>query len=863
MSKRSAPLFALLVGLLILICAIPFALAQGPVAPDGIPGEIYYAPFPVDISLDGEVSDWVDVPRVSLPLDIEPETVSVAVTFAGAADDEFLYLLAEVKDDNIITDQHGANYWDEDSVEFYINATRDLERRDYTDGVAQITVPPVNIGRSQEDIIISGVRGTTVDARVIVTESEIGWTVEMALPLRNDVWQIYPEHGTLLGFQVHLNAASTSSRDAKLIWSLADTGDQSYLNPNVFGRLMFFERGQTEIPATPTPMPLVMGPTIEPGAAYRDPSLPIEARIDDLMSYMTLDEKIGQMTLVEKNSIVTDDITRFSIGGLLSGGGGYPAEGNTPESWREMVSGYQDAALASRLGIPAIYGVDAVHGHSNVVGAVIFPHNIGLGAANNAALVEEIGRITAVETAATGIFWNYAPVLAVAQDVRWGRTYEAFSENTDRVSALATAYLVGSQGDDLTANETVLGTLKHFVGDGGTGWGTSTTGSYMIDQGVTEVDEATLRAVHLAPYLDGLDAGARSVMISFSSWNETKMHGESYLITDVLKGELGFDGFVVSDWAGIDQVVPGDYEASVIASINAGVDMNMVPYDFPRFIRTLTEAVESGAVPMERIDDAVRRILRVKFEMGLFENPMGDAALLAEVGSDAHRDVARQAVRESLVLLKNEADVLPLSADVSTIFVGGSAGDDIGIQSGGWTIEWQGAEGDITPGTTILEGIKAAVSADTEVYFNSLGRLDRTRTEDGNPVEPDVCFAVLGELPYAEGVGDSADLALPGRDLGMISRMEDGCPVTIGIIVSGRPVIITEQLEQLDALVAAWLPGTEGQGVADVLFGDYPFTGTLPFTWPRSVDQLPFDQANMPTGEDGPLFPYDFGLTTP
>jgi beta-glucosidase len=323
-------------------------------------------------------------------------------------------------------------------------------------------------------------------------------------------------------------------------------------------------------------------------SAYLNPDLPIAERMEDLLARMVLDEKIGQMTLVEKNSIFPEDIAALGIGGLLSGGGGYPVN-NNPESWAEMVDGLQRLALQSRLRIPLIYGVDAVHGHNNVVGTVIFPHNIGLGAANNPELMGEIGHITAIETVATGIYWNYAPVVAVVRDIRWGRTYESYGEDTDLVTTLGTAYLVGMQGDDLAAPDTILGTPKHFIGDGGTGWMTSQTPGYFIDQGDTRVDEETLRDVFLPPYIAAVENGAQSIMVSFSSWNGVKMHAQRYLITDVLKGELGFDGFVVSDWAGIDQVSP-DYYQAVVTAINAGIDMNMVPYDYRRFIDTMKTA---------------------------------------------------------------------------------------------------------------------------------------------------------------------------------------------------------------------------------------------------------------------------------
>ena len=403
----------------------------------------------------------------------------------------------------------------------------------------------------------------------------------------------------------------------------------------------------TACQATPTPAPTA-APTSETATdsealIYTDPEVPVADRIDDLLARMTLEEKIGQMTLVEKNSLEPADVTTHFIGSVLSGGGGYPTV-NSPEKWAEMVAEFKNAAEETRLGIPLIYGVDAVHGHNNVEGAVIFPHQIGLGATRDADLVERIGRATAVEVAATNIFWNYAPVVAVARDIRWGRLYEAYSEDTELVTTLGLAYLRGQQGDDLADSTTILATPKHFVGDGGTAWGTSMTEDYQLDQGDTQVDEATMRAVHLPPYDATVDAGALSVMISFSSWNGAKMHGQRYWITEVLKEELGFEGFVVSDWGGIDQIDVNYYEA-VVTAINAGIDMNMVPYDYGRFIRTLTKAVESGDVAQERIDDAVRRILRAKFALGLFERPLSDEAMLERVGSEAHRELAREALK--------------------------------------------------------------------------------------------------------------------------------------------------------------------------------------------------------------------------
>ncbi len=585
-------------------------------------------------------------------------------------------------------------------------------------------------------------------------------------------------------------------------------------------------------------------------APYRDPAAAIATRVDDLLQRMTLAEKIGQMTLIEKNSLTPDQVRELFIGGVLSGGGGYPSTENSPAAWAEMVNSFQRAALSTRLGIPLIYGADGVHGHNNLYGAVIFPHNIGLGAANDPALVEQIGRATAIEMAATGVFWNYAPGVMAPQDVRWGRTYEGYAERPDHVATLAAAFLRGLQAPDIAAPNRVIGTPKHYLGDGGTAWGSSTTENYQLDQGETMGDEATLRAVHLPPYRAVIAAGAQVIMASYSSWNGQKMHASSYWLTEVLKGELGFSGFVVSDWAAIDQIDP-DYERAVITAINAGIDMNMVPYDPQRFIATLTRAVESGAVSEERINDAVRRILAVKFAMGLFEQPFAQTDLIAQIGSAAHRELARAAVAESLVLLKNEQNLLPLPKDIGQLYIGGQAANDLGIQAGGWTIEWQGRVGSSIPGTTILAGIQAAVSPQTVVEYNEHGRFT------GDPGAADaVCIAVVGELPYAEGRGDSASLSLPPGEQRVLRRMEAACARLVVVLITGRPLIITDDLPKWDALVAAWLPGSEGAGVADVLFGDRPFRGRLPVTWPRSLDQLP-----LGSGNGDPLFPYGFGLT--
>ncbi len=592
---------------------------------------------------------------------------------------------------------------------------------------------------------------------------------------------------------------------------------------------------------------------------YQDASLGTEARVADLLARMTLEEKVGQMTLLEKGSATPADATRLALGGVLSGGGGYPAGDNTVAGWAAMVRAYQDAALATRLGIPLLYGVDAVHGHANLAGAVVFPHNVGLGAAANAELVEAIARVTAREMIATGITWNYAPVLAVPRDIRWGRTYEGYGEDPELVARLATAALRGLQGDDLAASDTVLATPKHYVGDGATAFGTSPLADGLLDRGDADVDEATLRRVHLAPYVDAVANGARSIMVSFSSWLGVPMHAHGHLIRDVLRAELGFDGFVVSDWAGIDDVASG-YHDAVVASVVAGVDMNMVPYDGERFIRTMLDAVRRGDLTVERIDEAVAAILRVKFELGLFERPYGAPLLQATVGSAPHRALAREAVGQTLVLLKNDHDALPLRADgTQTVLVTGSGADSVGVQSGGWTIEWQGSTASLTPGTTILEGLQAGFGPGTTLLHSPRGRFTGA---DGQPLRAEVGIAVVGEPPYAEWFGDSAELTLPSRDRALVANLRAQVDTLVVVLLTGRPVVLDGVLEAADAVVAAWLPGTEGDGVTDVLLGDRDFVGRLPYTWPRDVAQLPFDFDDLPTeGCEAPLFPRGYGLS--
>lgn len=590
--------------------------------------------------------------------------------------------------------------------------------------------------------------------------------------------------------------------------------------------------------------------TEEPSSpTYLDASAPVEDRVADLLTRMTLEDKVGQMTLVEKNAITPEEAAEARVGAVLSGGGGAPRP-NTPAAWRELVGGYQEALAGTDLGIPVLYGVDAVHGHNNLRDATIFPHNVGLGATRDADLVERISRATATETAATGIRWNYAPVLAVPQDIRWGRTYEAYGQDPDLVGELAAAYVRGLQRDDLTATDSVLATPKHWVGDGGTVWGTSTAEGYQIDQGVTEADEQTLRDVHVAPYPAAFDAGAITVMASYSSWENGKVHGDEFLLTDLLRDELDFGGMVVSDWGAVDQIDPGDYYGSVVQAINAGIDLVMVPTEYELFQTVVRGGVEQGDISQARLDEAVGRILEVKFRMGLFEEPLPGEELLDTIGSDDHRALAREAVARSAVLLRTDGEVLPLGVGTDErLLVAGPAAADIGIQSGGWTISWQGDNGDITAGSTILDGLEAAV--DSEVVYNRTGRFD--------DVTGTVGIAVVGERPYAEGRGDDADLRLSDNDVAVVARLAELVDHLVVVIVSGRPLVLADDLAPADAVVAAWLPGSEGAGVADVLTGAAPFSGRLPFAWPASSDVL----GQVPTDAcDGVLFPYGHGLAT-
>ena len=576
---------------------------------------------------------------------------------------------------------------------------------------------------------------------------------------------------------------------------------------------------------------------------YRNRTLPVEKRVDDLLGRMTLDEKIGQMTQADHEPLKPNEVDTLFLGSVLSGGGSELPDVSA-KGWRAHTEMLQKRALGTRLGIPLIYGIDAVHGHGNVKGAVIFPHNIGMGCTRNPKLVEEASAITAREVAGTGMHWNFAPCIAVPQDDRWGRTYEGFGETAELAATLGSAAVRGFQGADMSSPGRVLATAKHFVGDGGTRNG--------VDRGDTIVDEATLRRLHLAGYIAAIKAGVGSVMVSYSSWNGEKMHGNRRLITDVLKGELGFGGIVVSDWDGIDEL-PGTELERIASAVNAGIDMMMVPGKYREFIAGMKANAASGRIPAARIDDAVRRILTIKFRLGLFERPFGDPSEFPNIGSAEHRAVARRAVRESQVLLVNRNGTLPLSPTLSSILVAGRGADDLGMQCGGWTISWQGDMGRPTDGTTVLEAIKKAAP---KASVNAAPRGDAA-------ARADVAIVVIGEPPYAEMKGDRTELSLDPADVAAVKQAKKTASRVVVIVFSGRPLLLEPILDDADAVVAAWLPGTEGDGIADVLFGTYNPTGKLSVTWPRSTSAQPINVG--PNGEkpQGALFDYGFGLSYP
>ncbi|MCW2940587.1 MAG: glycoside hydrolase family 3 protein [Actinomycetia bacterium] len=626
--------------------------------------------------------------------------------------------------------------------------------------------------------------------------------------------------------------------------------------------------------------------------AYLDPARPIDKRVADLLGRMTLPEKIGQMTQAERGAVTTDPtvIATWGLGSVLSGGGSTPAQ-NTPAAWVAMVNQFQAQALSTRLKIPMIYGIDAVHGHGNAYGATIFPHNVGMGATRDPALAVKEGKAVAAEVRATGIPWTFGPCLCVVRDDRWGRSYESFGEDP-ALAVQMSSVIDGLQGTSpqKIGPDRVLATAKHFAGDGDTQYNTAIAAAnvgqpwwnkkYTIDQGVTVTSRADFARLALAPYGPAIrDHNVGSVMPSYSSvqWTDgggsspVKMHANQELLTGVLKDKLGFSGFVVSDWEGIHQIPdPSDPTNSgltpykVRTGVNAGIDMFMEPNTAPQFEQLLLAEVNAGRVSLARIDDAVSRILRKKFELGLFEHPYASAGNTGEVGSAAHRAVARQAVAESQVLLKNSDHLLPLSP-TAKVYVAGRNADNIGNQAGGWTISWQGISGQSIPGTTILQGIRQVAPGATVTYS-----ADASAPTAGS----DVGVVVVGETPYAEGYGDvggpecgwcsgpqqeSKSLELQASDKAVVDKVCAAIKKCVVLVVSGRPQIVTDRLGEISALVASWLPGSEGAGVADVLFGNKPFTGRLPVSWPQSANQEPI---NVGDANYQPLYPFGWGLRT-
>ncbi|MGD0339754.1 MAG: glycoside hydrolase family 3 N-terminal domain-containing protein [Bacteroidota bacterium] len=579
---------------------------------------------------------------------------------------------------------------------------------------------------------------------------------------------------------------------------------------------------------------------------YLDSTANIEERTEDLLSRMTLDEKIGQMVQVDYPGLtVQSDIQTYCLGSVLSSADAGPA-GKTPEAWADLYDQFQSYALGTRLKIPILFGIDAVHGIGSVYGATIFPHNIGMGCTRNPSLVTQAAQITAQEMAATGINWTFGPVVAVARNENWGRTYESFGEEPNLVKEMSASAVLGFQGDTSSKTKTILACAKHFIGDGGTTGGQN--------GGNTQVDTATLRAIHLPGYLSAIEQKAGSIMVSQSTWNGAPCHGNHYLLTTLLKEELKFKGILITDYSSfLLAVSPGaPYGTNITTAVNAGIDMAMMNdyggLNYPNFIDTLRTKVNQGIVSMDRIDDAVRRILTQKFQLGLFEHPYAKRSFLSQVGSPEHRQVARECVRQSLVVLKKKDGVLPISKTIKRIHIAGRHANDLGYQCGGWTITWQGGSGNTTIGTTILQAVQQAVPSANVTY-----------SENGFGADSaDIGIVAIGELPYAEASGDGR-LTLDPYDIQTVRNMKTYNIPIILILITGRPVIINPILHHCDALIAAWLPGTEGQGITDVLFGDYPPVGTLSQTWPRSTSQIPI---NIGDAVYDPLFAYGYGITS-
>jgi beta-glucosidase len=564
----------------------------------------------------------------------------------------------------------------------------------------------------------------------------------------------------------------------------------------------------------------------------------LEQRVQEILSSMTLEQKVGQMIQGEIRFMSPQDVKDYSIGSVLNGGGAFPNNDQNAsiDDWLALADAYYSASMdtsAGGAGIPIIWGTDAVHGHNNVVGATLFPHNIGLGAANDPALMRSIGEAVANEVAVTGLDWIFAPTVAVVKDYRWGRTYEGYSSEAAIPKAYASEIVIGMQGDInelATRHDKVIATAKHFIGDGGTYRG--------IDQGDTRLSLEALLELHGQGYHSAIDADVQTVMASFNSWNGEKIHGHRQLLTDVLKGQMGFDGILVSDWNGTGQV-QGCTDEICAQAINAGIDMVMVPEDWKPMLLNTIEQVKEGLIPMSRIDDAVTRILRVKLRLGLYQKGLPSSRELAGnqqlMGSKQHREIAREAVRKSLVLLKNQQNILPIKPN-QHVLVAGDGANDIAKQSGGWTITWQGTEldnSDFPDATSIYQGIQQAVT-------NNGGSTELS--EKGDWIKkPDIAVVVFGEEPYAEGQGDVETLGYKGgatNDLQLIQKLREQNIPVVSVFITGRPLWMNAEINASNAFVVAWLPGSEGQGVADVLVADkdgqagYDFTGRLSFEWP-------------------------------
>jgi beta-glucosidase len=587
-----------------------------------------------------------------------------------------------------------------------------------------------------------------------------------------------------------------------------------------------------------------------PVAAWQ-PSQACVDRVAQVLAGMTLRQKAGQMVQADSAGIQAADVATYQFGSVFSGGSSDPPTDDTPQTWLSFVQGFESQAS----GIPLIYGIDAVHGNNNVSNTVVFPHNIGLGATRDFELVTAIGHITALELHGTSIDWTFAPTISPAQDERWGRTFESYSEVPALAAQMGVAVVKGLQGDSLAGRDSVVACAKHFAGDGATQNG--------VDQSDTVLDEATFRKLGVEVYQPLINAGVGTIMVPYSSYNGVKMTGNAHWLNDVLKGEMGFRGIVGSDWSAFTQL-PGDAATQIATAVNAGIDMLMEPYKAGQDVDVLEAApAASGAanIAMSRIDDAVTRILTVKCEHGMLEpgyDPSGDAAMLADIGSQAHRDVARRAVRESAVLLQNASSVLPLP-ETAVVHVAGSGADSLQRQCGGWTVDWQGigtntkAPG-VTTGTTILQGIQAIAGAGNVTY---------SADGSGIPAGATRVIVVLSEAPYAEGKGDATDLDLATRtpDVPVLQAARNsGLPV-VAVLLSGRPLIIEPYLALADAWVAAWLPGSEADALADVLFGRYAPSGKLGHSWARSMAQIPINVGDADYETDPPLFPFGYGLT--